>query len=283
MARRFCPIVGSVVVGFVLLPGCTAVLGMDRATLDEGAGGISPSGGSQVACKEPPSPGCSDCLRNPDKACDTAFGACMADDLCRGSLDDYAQCLGMRCRGDAEACARKLPSSLRNTCVADCATPCSSTNLVSMCELYCGCMSEFCSGHLSYLGDCMAKCEGWDPEVVTCRRDHCEYGKGVVVMGIDHCMHASGEADTETAPVCPSYLQLPLTKRYTPCGSGKETSWACNVSPECCSKKCTMASANELLLDLRRSRGAKVRIEPELPLSHALDGCIVVDGKQVHH
>lgn len=246
MAPRIFIVLDAAVLGLGLTSGCTAVLGMERASLEEdggsaaGVGGASgglggaSAGSSTTACTQPPTKGCSTCLwGSSEKGCDSAYDSCMADKTCRLSLDGYSACLGSRCGGAPEDCSRGLSASIRINCVADCATDCAKTALVSECELYCGCMGQYCGSHLSFLGDCMTACMAWPPEVATCRRDHCEWGKGAT----NHCNHASGEADVAGAVVCSSYAAVPTSQRHI-CASGKESTWACDVNAECCSKGC---------------------------------------------
>jgi hypothetical protein len=112
-----------------------------------------------------------------------------------------------------------------NTCTAECA----KSTLVSTCDLYCGCMNQFCGTSLT--GDCMQQCLTWPPEIASCRRDHCEYAKNGMVGGIDHCLHASGAVDA-----CKNVG--PLMEPDRTCVGYQLSGWACNSSKECCSMSC---------------------------------------------
>ena len=219
--------------GIATLPACTAVLGMERAELDEGvgAGGGAGAGGSggaisaTKACKNDPVPGCTSCLETAP-SCSGVFQECAGNFECRIALDDFAQCLTARCDADLESCSSRLPRNLQ-ACLSFCPQQCARTNAVSQCELYCGCMRD-CPSEQALLGDCLTTCKSWPSEVRDCRRDHCEWGHGA----LNHCQHASGALN-----VCLSSTDLPPSQRKV-CTNGQESTWACDLDSDCCSGSC---------------------------------------------
>lgn len=221
------------------LSACNAILGMEHARLDEegvtsGTGGAGGSAGDpfpgkprlaaaqQRACTQG-STACTDCL----KGC-SGYDTCISNKDCRASLDDYAYCLGKTCSGDAEECSFGVEPPSFKSCLLDC-KDCVKSTLASTCELYCGCMGEFCDGYLK--GDCMQQCQSWALQIAACRRDHCEYAKNGIVGDVDHCLHASGAQD-----VCASVG--PLKEPSAMCLGLQLSGWACDSSKECCSKTC---------------------------------------------
>src|SRR6266851_1215737 len=82
------------------LSGCTAVLGIHPAELDDGgaAGSVGVAGGSSTKqCTIPPT-GCSACLMT---SCTLDATDCLGDSDCRSSLEAYANCLPVDCKDDA--------------------------------------------------------------------------------------------------------------------------------------------------------------------------------------
>jgi hypothetical protein len=244
-------LVGPVLAG-LLLPACTAVLGMDEAKLDDGRGAVA-SGGSSgggsggaagsgaggyggvprvgTACEQDPGPTCTQCLQT---NCSAALRACVSTGTCRLKLDKFATCLGTTCNADQESCAFDIQDPELTACVGSCSSACSKVTIASQCELYCACMDQ-CPDERSSLGDCMAACAALPAEVRSCRRDHCEYGHGDPT----HCRHASGRLQ-----VCKSYTEQPKDHNRTTCLDGKETTWACDTDDECCSGNCLDGSCS---------------------------------------
>jgi hypothetical protein len=235
----------AVTVALVALQSCTAVLGMERATLEvstDGAVASGSAGGSgnltskYVPCTERPSSDCVACL---NQNCTDAYSNCILDHACRASLDQYALCLGARCNGTVEQCATAtLPSgSPLVDCLSTCETQCTGTALATSCDLFCGCMPS-CDTQAFHAADpdtpvltgaaCMAQCktDSAKPGFVECLRSHCEFGNGRVV----HCEHA-----TNAQPVCDN---LGPPKGPGICLAAKEDGWYCEKSSECCSKNC---------------------------------------------
>ena len=226
----------------VVLSACNAILGMEHARLDEGVssgtGGtpgaqfVPPRGSALLAaaqkraCSQGANAACVDCLQN----C-TGYDECLSNGDCRGSIDGYAYCLGKTCSVDAEECLFGLDSPIK-TCLNSCKKDCVKSTVASPCELYCGCMDEFCVTYLKG-GSCVEECESWPLEVQLCRRGHCEYASdGIGADGVDHCLHANGDRDVcnGVAPV-----QEP---RDAACLGLQLSGWACKSQNECCSKTC---------------------------------------------
>lgn len=204
---------------------CTQVLGLEEAELAPPQSEDTPSAAGPLsvplpgtACEEPPQPSCVTCLQG------CVVDTCVADYKCRRELDTYAACLGSRCDADQESCALGVDDPDLFACLTDCAADCEGTRLVAPCELYCACMEEFCVEERDAVGDCMTTCEALPDDVRDCRRDHCEWGRG---MG-NHCKHAS-----DRIPIC-----MPFDDAAALCGAGKERFWACDRDSECCSGDC---------------------------------------------
>lgn len=234
-------------VAFVALQSCTAVLGMERATLEvstDGSAAPGSGGGSggfnskSTACTDPPSPDCVDCL---NQNCSDAYSGCILDRDCRASLDQYALCVGARCNGTVEQCATTaLPTgSPLMGCLSTCETRCTGTALASPCDLFCGCIPS-CDNpdfHAADPGtpvltgsDCMTQCkkDSATPGFVECLRSHCEFGNGRVV----HCEHA-----TNVNPVCDN---LGPPRGPAICLGKREEGWYCEKPSECCSGHCVL-------------------------------------------
>lgn len=242
-------VVGSAILALVVLQSCTAVLGMDRATLDESADastGNNPGNTTPTnsACTTPPMSACTDCLKT---NCGTAYANCIADSDCRvNQLDAYAYCLGDTCNSrTSEECALEylMDPTLKNCLsLSKCASDCHGTTLASLCDLYCGCLSscdteEWRLNHpetpIPSTESCLTKCatDSTTPGFVECLRDHCEYGQGDLV----HCEHAMGiRPACDRAPSMPSAGCLGLS----------ESGWACNSPGECCSMQCSDHACN---------------------------------------
>jgi len=221
-------VVGCLAIGFVVLQSCTAVLGMERATLDLSTDGSAPPG-STDPCTAPPTQDCSLCI---EQNCGAAFAACLDSFQCRATLDAYATCIGESCSGAPASCSAKLDSSLR-TCVRGCDVECTGTSLATDCDLYCGCLGS-CVGVGTAIAptgqECFTKCEVdlATPGLVPCQRDHCEWGKGRE----NHCLHATGQD-----PQCLNAINSGLPKQQN-CFGLSERGWFCDVDSECCSGDC---------------------------------------------
>jgi hypothetical protein len=186
-----------------------------------------------LSCEEAPSSDCSACMQ---ENCKSAAGQCVPDQDCRVQLDEYAVCVGSGCDADKkEDCATKLSPTL-GTCLGKCAGRCEAA-IVSPCTLYCACMDQYCAdpNDVPAGWDCMATCMSLPADLRECRRNHCEWG-GTQSEATDrhmHCQHAS-----DVMHACLTEAELPASKRHKPCGSGKESTWACNKGSQCCSQKC---------------------------------------------
>jgi hypothetical protein len=221
----------SLLLCLALSPACTQVLGLERAQLDEhGAAGSGASGSVQrprAACQEAPGPDCAQCLA---ESCRGAEQSCAADTACRLELDRYAVCVGATCDASKqEDCSFDFTDPGLSQCITACAGECGARNPLSQCELYCACMTNLCESELPRLGaDCVATCEALPAEVRDCRRDHCE----IAQYDTSHCLHAS-----DAQHVCLSHDELSAEDRSV-CTDGKESTWGCERSSECCSEAC---------------------------------------------
>ena len=227
---------------FVLLSGCTAVLGIHSAELVDDTGGWGTSSGTASStgtgnrsnndpvCSIDPSPACSDCLAT---SCKSAMDACLTKADCRTALGDYAKCLDKAC-DDTMSCAEAIGMVNKSlmTCIAGtCSSKCVKSRVVSQCELYCGCMQSSCETFTSpslggTFASCMAACGTLTPHDADCRSNHCEFA-AVSTDPTRHCNHAIG-ADNLCTP-----LHAPNA-----CFGAKEKGFPCHIAKDCCSGKC---------------------------------------------
>jgi hypothetical protein len=233
-------VAGCLVIGFVALQSCTAVLGMERATLDlSGDGSVTVE--STSPCTAPPTADCTGCL---ELKCGTSYANCIADSACRRRLDDYALCIGNGCHGISPECLNTLDSSL-TTCVGQCASSCGGTTLATPCDLYCACMPVCDTAAFQAANptmpvlkgqDCLTKCaeDSKMPGLVPCLRSHCELGKGAV----NHCFHATGED-----PLCQEALTSGVAQDPAKCLGLNLSGWYCDKDDECCSGDCVGTGA----------------------------------------
>ncbi|HWZ88566.1 MAG TPA: hypothetical protein VNW92_06945 [Polyangiaceae bacterium] len=235
---------GSVCLALGLIPGCNAALGIEEAQLRaDGAGASSATAGTVVhyagddICSSDNS-ACSACVAT---ACKSTGGdnQCLGDHDCRGAMDDYNACLGKTCT--AADCFDKLvagPPKLAD-CFTSCVIPCSNVPVYSACQLYCACLGVNCARDFPapYANNaaCLADCLALPPELVTCRRTHCELAglSGAPV----HCDHAVGKG------FCASATDLPM-RDDSPTGCQKSlNSFACTTGSDCCSGNCDSRSS----------------------------------------
>jgi len=243
--------------GFGLVLGaCNAVLGMERARLDDadagldGAGG-KPAGAGGATVKTPKgiagsaaqvNQNYTDCTTDSDQCeacletgCD--ISKCMADSQCRLALLNYTRCLdGSLC--EDTSCSERLANVLENNpllphpCIDACPACTRSRGVLPICKLYCSCMQAACTDQLnSVLGGsidaCVAQCEasGDAPSITLCKETHCE-----VAAKYDpdmHCQHAIGKLGQ-----CVTEAKL--------CTVGLSTGFAgCQTGSDCCSGICT--------------------------------------------
>jgi hypothetical protein len=243
MAKRIsCFVVAS---GFCFalaaIPGCNAALGIEEASLRaDGTGGGNTSTGGVIryagsdSCKAD-NGACSVCIAT---ACRASGGEslCLGNHDCRGAMDLYAQCLGKGCvEGD---CLEQLLADPKLGCFSNCAADCQKKPIYSACQLYCGCLAANCSstdfGPSAKYADqaaCLADCATLPPELITCRRTHCEIA-GLVPSEPQHCDHAVGNG------FCVASTALPV-RDESPTGCQKSlNSFACLADSECCSDHC---------------------------------------------
>jgi hypothetical protein len=219
------------------MPACTAVLGMDRAELEQnggagGTGGLATGGtagtGGTVGCPHATQQ-CLDC----QMGCSAARDACIADNAlsinCRKALREYADCLPAGCSDDGN-CVEALTTSSSVTvrgmgdCLLNCASACDGSPAASTCELYCSCMSNVCPTQFARwptVTACMTACEGWGAKTSLCRLQHCEVALPYPNAG--HCPHASGDVDA-----CAIVTDTNI------CLVGAEPGFPCQVDADCC-------------------------------------------------
>jgi hypothetical protein len=239
---------GFLTVGFVGLQSCTAVLGMERATLDLSADGSAGGSGNVPntlpkktnRCTEPPTTTCTACLT---RNCGADYEGCLNDHDCRVKLREYAFCLGDTCQVNSlEDCANENLDPGLADCAATCQTECRGTMLASPCAHYCGCMPVCAAGIYAQQhpeapaltgADCLKTCEEqFTPVMADCLRSHCEFADASSAADdvLMHCEHATGIARVcaNAAPPDPRRLCLALY----------ESGWACDSLSQCCSKRC---------------------------------------------
>jgi hypothetical protein len=241
-------ILGGLAFSLLLLPACTAVLGMEDAKLDEsigaaatggggagGRGGTTGSGGTssrlpptiypEEEC-DTPQPNCVQCLSGCGR------GECLEASECRKSLYAHRSCLDTSCADMNSQCANQhLGSSGDSTtqkfhlCLSDaCADECAVGSVATLCELYCRCMAGKCATKVEAGPTCMDDCSRLDPDAVYCRWIHCEAASAT---NQQHCDHAVGLLGH-----CP---------RSTPgntCNDKIHSGFPCTRNEDCCSNAC---------------------------------------------
>jgi hypothetical protein len=244
-------IVGSAALVFIALQSCTAVLGMERATLEVSTDGSA--GGSGNApntshpkthfCKEPPTSDCTTCLR---QNCPSDYDNCINDVDCRAKLDAYALCLGNTCLvRTLEDCGNENLDPTLAYCAATCTRDCTGTTLVDPCTLYCACMPTCATGVYAQThpeapavtgNPCLDKCRSDNkPALAECQRKHCDFAAIAEAASDDdywlmHCEHATGVPQ----PVCPDTPPNPSRL----CLGLSESGWPCDKLSQCCSNRC---------------------------------------------
>jgi len=232
---------------FALLSGCTAVLGIHSAELDDSVSGTSTgtssgsgviTGGTQPKHCTTVAMGCGDCLRG---NCPAAIDACLADPICRVDLDNYGKCLPEGCVDDAKTtCAESFTNA--HPAVGLCmfgekmCSPACGKGTVDRCELYCGCMPGSCVDAFGVLGNsrasCMVACSQLQERDKNCRWNHCEFAGVNAAAGARHCPHAL--PTTMLDDVCNG---APPPKAGT-CLAGAEPGFPCHENKECCHNEC---------------------------------------------
>ncbi len=227
---------------FVLLSGCTAVLGIHSAELVDDTGGWGTGSGTTSStgtgnasnnddsCGTAPAPDCSNCLA---MTCKSALDACLTKADCRSALNDYAKCLDKDCV-DTMSCAEAIGAVNQSlmTCIAGaCSSKCGNSRVVSRCEIYCGCMQNICPSQFGSplggsLANCMNACGTLTDHDADCRSNHCEFA-ALSTDSARHCDHAVGGSGLCTPQHAPNA-----------CFGKKETGFPCSKSSECCSSSC---------------------------------------------
>jgi hypothetical protein len=246
MARKVAFVVMSVGawLGVGLLSGCNEILDIQQADLGAIAGGSANAGAGAGAGGGSPIPtdetckadnsACSKCLST---SCDpVARGQCIRDEGCRKIGDHYARCLGPQCKADEVGCFGPLTAgdSLVPPCVESCFSECAAVPVYSACELYCGCMVANCVGKFDSVQECVDNCKTLDPEVVSCRRTHCDIAPHD--SKLPHCDHAVGlqTCSATTPPVRPTTCRNKSLKGFYCATGGDCCSGACDPSKAAC-------------------------------------------------
>jgi hypothetical protein len=223
------------------LSGCNGVLGIEEARPE------ATSATSAVSSLGYYTGG--DSCRNDNTDCQKCVAAncsqydpsvCLADAECRAQLDGYASCLGSNCTNDPATCFEPLIGFTKApilSCILDnCSAKCGAAPIYSACQLYCACMGADCAGKFAdtagTTGDCMTQCnalESSSPELVNCRRSHCEIAKAYPPPA-PHCDHATGV----------TFCSAPSadTDRASQCRDLSLDTFACKADSDCCSGNC---------------------------------------------
>lgn len=223
-----------------LLGGCNEILDIEQAQLVPSTGSVGGGTGT---------PGDADTCTAPNTACSNCIsancsaieqGQCTSDATCRKTGDHYARCLGPKCTANETECFEPLfaGDSLVPECVIkSCKTECATVPVYSACELYCGCMLTNCSTEFDTIPQCIAACKLLDPQVVNCRRTHCEIAPFDATL--PHCEHAMGMF---------TCLSNDIPKRPTDCRDKSLKGFYCAADSDCCSNACDLtkkACANQ--------------------------------------
>jgi hypothetical protein len=220
--------------------GCNAVLGIEKAEYDPdvgqalgGSGGAGGTTGAVASANTPrviplascnaPTTECQSCL---EAQCSSQLAESLTTVENREKLDAYRACLGSQCADNDSFDCLELAPILLATCVTGaCSSECSTSPLVSTCELYCACMESNCLTEVqdTLAGDCRASCEA-NLEYLSCRRAHCEFATPELPI---HCQHALGVGE------CPR-----LSGVASKCDYRRVSGWTCRSHAECCSGDC---------------------------------------------
>jgi hypothetical protein len=159
------------------------------------------------------------------------LATCISDAQCRRVIDSYAQCLGADCTGTLQQCFEPLfdVGSVVPICITKCISECSHAPIYSNCDLYCGCMLSNCSSKFDTVAECVSDCKTLLPDVVTCRRTHCEIAPRDPTL--PHCDHAVG------IQTC---LSSVVQTRPVDCQDKSLTGYYCQVDSDCCSNACDL-------------------------------------------
>lgn len=187
------------------IAGCTSILDIESAEVDDaGATGGSSGGsggsavGSPSGCELTGDP-CMDCVATD---CCAVYSACEADPECQVAMSVYNYCL-QHPPTTGESCPELLAQfgvrALALTGCAfgsgSCAEACEAKTLDTTCSQYCDCMAEYCPDKTLPGGECVQICPTLTAAQVNCRTAHCIGGASN--DPVLHCPHVAGEA------VCP--------------------------------------------------------------------------------
>jgi len=220
--------------GLCLVSGCNLALGIEKASPSGTPDVIQPNkiytGGNQ--CFGNVLPDCTDCLASSPGSqsahCATDLSQCLANRPCRKVFDQYNICLQKSCRPDPGNCFEPLFDTGKETpeCISsNCFDRCKNSPVATPCQLYCSCMGANCAGKYKTTEACMNACGALDPDLVTCRRTHCEIAADDPKFG--HCDHAVGVGNCQAKPA-----------RDQECGDKSLLTFACTTDDECCSSNC---------------------------------------------
>jgi hypothetical protein len=230
----------------LLASGCNAALGIQEAELRPDStsggtgGGVVSYAGDNVCMADN-----TKCLTCATTACQGSgaqnpLNSCLADHGCRDAMIDYGACLGKQCA--AADCFDKLDaasSSLLDDCIEPCVNDCAVAPIYTPCQVYCSCLAANCQDDVTTSpytsqSECLTACGKLPPDVVTCRRTHCE------LAGLSgdpvHCDHAVGIGFCGVTDV--------PARDDGPAGCQKSLiSFACRYGTDCCSGFCDSRSS----------------------------------------
>jgi hypothetical protein len=231
---------GSIGLLFVLASGCNSALGIEEAQLRPEDMGTNPASaqvtfhsGDNVCLPNAATAACSACVSS--HCGSSGENHCLQDYSCRSALDTYSACLGSNCAAGTD-CFESLFGAVPpgNDCYGNCEHECEGTPIYSACQLYCAClgancMQDFGAGAQQFAtqADCITGCMALPPEIVNCRRTHCEIAR--IYPTEPHCDHAIGNG----------FCGVMTTSTTRDPGCQKSlNSFACVANGDCCSGYC---------------------------------------------
>ena len=227
MTARMTINASGLVLGLLLwsAAGCTAVLGLEEAELDDTDQALVcalPDQHPAERCET--TSDCEGCLVASCKG--DEIQACVVDEACRKALFNHRVCVRDDCEDETGDCSECLGQASGAECLAACGKQCHGGEIVPLCDLFCACMDAKCPGQMAAcLDDCRAgPTPDWE---LQCVISHCELAD----FDADHCLHA-----THAIRRCPT--SKPATVSGCKASQGL-VGYGCQQNGDCCSGLCS--------------------------------------------
>jgi hypothetical protein len=211
--------------------GCTAVLGLEEAKLDETDQALVcalPDQRPVERCAT--TDDCERCLRD-ECGGSEQIQSCEEDSACRSALVNHRICVRDGCEDETGSCGECLGQTPGAECLAACADSCKGSELVPLCDLFCACMDAKCPGKQS---DCLESCRETPDFKLECLISHCELANDPDSL---HCLHA-----TQEVPACRDQAPEPMAA----CPASQHLKgYGCKKNGDCCSGLCMPNSLDD--------------------------------------